>query len=338
MAGAVKLKDIADALGVSTVTVSNALSGKRGVSDSVREEIVRTAREFGYDFSKYEKKKEESVRIGVLVSEKYLEIGNSFYWSMYQKVVYAASKKNSFTILEILKRDTNGKSELPKLFQEGTIDGLIIIGWLERQYLKRVLAAVKVPVLLLDFCLEGSGCDAVMSNNYVGMYKATRYLLERGHREVAFLGAIEDNNNIMDRYFGYRKAMEEWGLPIREDWVLDDRDIVSGAMKIELPRQLPTAFACSSDLAASYLYDKLKEEGYRVPEDISLTAYDNCLFGHSLADRLTTYNVDMEQMANAAIHVLLKKIKKQGKRVGIRYIDGELIERESVGYVKQTVK
>ena len=73
----VKLKDIAQAAGVSTVTVSNALSGKRGVSNDVREKIEEIARNMGYDFSRYEKK-EGGYRIGVIASEMYMEMGTSF--------------------------------------------------------------------------------------------------------------------------------------------------------------------------------------------------------------------------------------------------------------------
>ena len=80
--GNVKLKDIAEALDVSTVTVSNALAGRKGVSEEVRNQVVEKAKELGYDLKKYTNKS-QGVTIGVIVSEKYLELGVSFYWSMY---------------------------------------------------------------------------------------------------------------------------------------------------------------------------------------------------------------------------------------------------------------
>lgn len=330
MAGSVKLKDIASELGVSVVTVSNALSGKKGVSESVREEILKTAERMGYDTSKYGRKDGESIKIGVIVSEKYLEVGTSFYWAMYQQVAYEASRKNGFTIFEILDRNTNGKSELPKVLTGEEIDGLLVIGWMEHQYIRRVLEAARVPVVLLDFYDEEFSCDAVMSNNYIGMYKATRYLLERGHQEIAFVGTLEANNNIMDRFYGFRKGMEEWGARIRSEWVIPDRDVESNEVRFELPEDMPTAFVCNSDFTAGILYDKLREKGYRIPEDISVTAYDNYLYGHPFANELTTYNVDMGLMAKTAVHILLKKIRKQDRHQGVRYIDSEMIERSSV--------
>lgn len=330
MADTVKLKDIADKLQVSVVTVSNALSGKKGVSDAVRENVIKAAREMGYNITKYEKKETDGVKIGVIVSEKYLEVGTSFYWAMYQQVAYAASKKHSFTMFEMLDKHIKGRRELPKVLREESIDGLLIIGRMEAQYVERILTASKVPVVLLDFYQEGLPCDAVMSSNYIGMYKATRYLLERGHRDIAFVGSVKATENIMERYYGFRKAIEEWGLSVRKEWRIEDRDIESGDMHITLPENMPTAFVCNSDFTAGHLYDMLRKQGYRIPEDISIVAYDNYLYGHPFAGELTTYNVDMEKMAKTAVHILLKKIKGKGRHQGVRWIDSEMIERSSV--------
>ncbi|MDO5409622.1 MAG: LacI family DNA-binding transcriptional regulator [Lachnospiraceae bacterium] len=330
MAETVKLKDIAQRMDISVVTVSNALSGKKGVSDSVREEILAVAEEMGYDLSKYEKREKEHIKIAVIVSEKYLGIGTSFYWAMYQQVTYAVSRKQGYTMFEIIPKNVNNRRELPRVIQEEPIDGIIIIGRVDYKYMERILAAAKVPVVLLDFYKEGLACDAVLSSNYIGMYKVTRYLLERGHRDIAFVGSRAATENINDRYYGFRKAMEEWKQPVKPEWILEDRNIENGDMKAELPEKMPTAFVCSSDLTAGVIYDKLKSLGYRVPEDISIVGYDNYLYGHPFAQKLTTYNVDMEKMAGTAVHILLNKIRKKGRRRGVRYIDSGVIERSSV--------
>lgn len=325
----IKLKDIAEVLKVSTVTVSNALSGKKGVSEELREQVFQTARELGYDLSKYERAG-ESARIGVVVADKYLEVGVSFYWALYQQVAYAASKSQSLTMFEVLEKEYEEKGTLPKMVREKTIDGLIVIGWVKKEYIRKLVNVSGIPIVLLDFSMRDIPCDAVMSNNYVGMYKVVRYLLDHGHRDIAFVGSVRDNANIMDRYYGYRKALLEAGISFRKGWCLEDRDLVTGKIKVGLPEPMPTAFACNSDLTASHLYDVLKERGYRIPDDISIAAYDNYLFGHSFAKRLTTYNVDMKQMAETAMKLLIGKIQGKEKRFGIRYIDSVIVERASV--------
>lgn len=325
----IKLRDIALAVGVSTVTVSNALSGKKGVSDEMRMKIEEAAKSLGYDFSRYEKK-ENGIRIGVITSEMYLEVGTSFYWALYQRVVQAAAKKQGLTMLEVLDAKVQKTGELPKIMKEKAVDGIIVIGWLSKPYIKSLVERSEVPIVLMDFHVRGIQCDAVLSSNYVGMYKMTRYLIERGHREIAFVGSVYANENIMDRYYGFRKGLMEAGISERREWRIEDRDLIYGKVKVEVPRHMPTAFVCNSDLTAGYLYDALKKEGYRVPEDVSIVGYDNYLYGHSFASEITTYNVDMRRMAAMAVKLLLGKMKGDEKYWGTRYIDSNIVERTSV--------
>ena len=325
----VKMKDIAAAVGVSVVSVSNALAGRKGVSDDVRLRVEKAAKELGYDFKKNDRYSQGTV-IGVLAPEKYITVGQSFYWALYQRVAYEAAKSHSITMLEILTFSMEEKEELPKLLREKIIGGLIIIGWMSDSYVRKILAAADVPTVLMDFQIKGIRCDAVMSSNYVGMYKMTRYLLEKGHRDIAFVGSVKANDNILDRYYGYRKALMEAGIRERKEWILEDRDLEKGLAVVEVPEYMPTAFACNSDWAAGLLFDELSKRGYRVPQDISIVGYDNYLYGDSFAEQLTTYNVDMKQMAYQAVKLLKGKIRGDEKHWGTRYVDSVIVERQSV--------
>ena len=325
----VKMKDIAAAVGVSVVSVSNALAGRKGVSDDVRLRVEKAAKELGYDPKKNDRYSQGTV-IGVLAPEKYITVGQSFYWALYQRVAYEAAKSQSITMLEILTFSMEEKEELPKLLREKTIGGLIIIGWLSDSYVKKILASADVPTVLMDFQMKGIRCDSVMSSNFVGMYKMTRYLLEKGHRDIAFVGSVKANDNILDRYYGYRKALMEAGIRERKEWLLEDRDLEKGLAVVKVPENMPTAFACNSDWAAGLLFNELSKRGYRVPQDISIVGYDNYLYGNSFAERLTTYNVDMKQMAYQAVKLLKGKIRGDEKHWGTRYVDSVIVERQSV--------
>ena len=210
------------------------------------------------------------------------------------------------------------------------MDGLIVIGWLFEPYIRNIVKMSEVPVVLLDFRARGSRCDTIMSGNYVGMYKVTRYLLEKGHRDIAFVGSILANENIMDRYYGYKKALMEAGIRERKEWILEDRDLITGQMQVTLPENMPTAFACSGDLAAQWIYEALIEKGYCIPRDISVIGYDNYLPSHNFARELTSYNVDMRRMAKMAVKRLLGKIRGEDKYYGTRCIDSYIVERSSV--------
>ncbi|MCR5778108.1 MAG: LacI family DNA-binding transcriptional regulator [Lachnospiraceae bacterium] len=330
------LKNIAEAAGVSVVTVSNALSGKKGVSDEKRNLIMKKAEELGFSIDKYKNNTDSTVEtdfngkvIGVLVSDFYISIGTSFYWEMYQNVTSEAAKCNCMISLYIAK-ERSGDSSIPSMIEDKSIDGLIIIGRLKDNYLEEVFNKTACPIVLMDFVLPERDISAVLSSNYLGMYKSTKELIKAGHTKIGFVGTMGFSHNIGERMCGYQRCMVDNGLNVLQKWILSDRIGKMETPYISLPDELPTAFACSSDYAASILYDALKLKGLRVPEDISIASYDNYLYGHVLSGRLTTFNVDMETMAERAVGQLLEEIKDPSVRHKIEYVDSKMILRDSI--------
>ena len=153
MAKAVRLSDIAKKIGVSTVTVSKALAGQKGVSEEMREKIKKLAQEMGYKSPSAAKmmRSKKSYNIGVLLSDRYFDQHDCFYWQMYQEVATKAVAKDCFTMLEILSQTNEKRLEMPKLLQEDKVDGLIIIGLLKEGYLAALEQYCRVPLVCLDF-------------------------------------------------------------------------------------------------------------------------------------------------------------------------------------------
>ena len=330
----VTLKDIAEKLGVSVVTVSNALAGRPGVSEDLRLKIREAAVTEGLDPDKYRKKKDSedidegvSARnIGVIVSERYMHIGKSMYWELYQKTAYVISRYKCFSSL-IIAPDKSQKADPP---ETKGIDGIIIIGQIKDRMLKKILNSAKCPVGFLDEQTHMGEYSAVLSGNYFGMYKSTRELVLAGHKEIGFVGSLDYSGNVVDRYYGYKKCMRENHLSINPSYILSDRIGEDEEAKIVLPQKLPTAFACSSDYAASILYDALLERGLNVPGDISIAGYDNYLYGGVLKFMLTTYNVDILKMAKQAVAQVLKEIKDPSATGEIIEVDSYVVRRQSI--------
>lgn len=329
----VKLSDIAKKVGVSTVTVSNALAGRKGVSEELRGRILETARECGYDMDRYEKKEKLQGTIGILVSNRYIRIGVSFYWEMYQKVAFSLSRHGMYSALEILTKEEEmaAKPSLPRCLESGKTDQLIIIGRIEKTYLERIMQKAKERTVLLDFRDPDYNCSAVLSNNGIGMYRATQYLIDHGHQNIGFIGTPEVSRNIRDRFYGYLKCLDDNKLQLHPEWILEDRRATDERETgITLPRTMPTAFACSSDYGAAILADALEQRGLQIPTDISLTSYDDYLYGNPLGKKLTTFHVDMEKMAQKAVQALIQNRTEPGSRPKVQFVDSILVERESV--------
>ncbi|MDO5522091.1 MAG: LacI family DNA-binding transcriptional regulator [bacterium] len=333
MGKSVKLSDIARELEVSIVTVSNALAGRKGVSEELRKRIEQKANEMGYIKNIPSEKpeiKSESYNIGVIVSERYLGGRTSFYWELYQKLVRAASKKGSFTMLEVVTIDQEQDKVMPALINENKIDGLAVIGRLNKEYLQELAKRNTVPMLFIDFYEESIECDSVVSDNFYGMYRMTKYLIKNGHKEIAFVGNIKATSSIMDRYLGYQKAMLESEIKQEASWLISDRDLKEGRMEIHLPDHMPTAFVCNCDLAAEMLIEELAASGYEVPNDISIVGYDNFTYSSFISKNLTTYDVDTYRLAKESFHTLSKRIKNPGLHYGMRMVEGSMLIRNSV--------
>ena len=335
MAKKVKMADIEDALGVSTVTVSKALSEQKGVSEEMREKIKKLADELGYKQPSLMKsnKKNQSYNIGIIVPERYFGKYDSFYWQMYQEVTTKAVQKECFTMLEAINAADEENLVLPKLIKEKKVDGVILIGRPSNAYVQLLREEDSLPLVCLDFFDESSNCDAVISDGYYGTYMLTNYLFDMGHEDIAYVGTLLYTSSITDRYFGYCKSLMEHGKKIEPDRIINDRDWENGNVSeenIHLPERMPTAFVCNSDLTASTLIKVLRKKGHRIPEDVSVVGFDNYLYPGLCDIGITTYDVDVKEMARKSIHVLLKKLSSEVYKTGVRIVEGNIVYKESV--------
>ena len=331
MAKAVKMQDIAQRLGVSTMTISKALSGKPGVSEGMRERIKALAEDMGYIAPGAEKEEKKSYNIGVLLAEYYTEKYATFYWKLYQIISTNAVHQNCFVMIEIVSTQNESTLTVPKLVTGEKIDGLVVLGSMDSHYLQMLEERVHVPIVYVDFYDNAIREDSVISNNFYGTYHLTNYLFEKGHEDIAFVGTLLTTTSITDRFLGYQKSLMEHGKVVCDEWILPDRDYErTGYDKIILPKDMPTAFVCNCDLTACKLIKSLQEEGYRVPEDVSVVGYDDFLMTGLCDVEITSYGVDMEQMAKATIDVILKKMRGLQDKKGMYVVEGYLAEKNSV--------
>lgn len=332
--GKVRQTDIAEALGVSAVTVHNALCGRKGVSDSMRTRILEKAKEIGYETQNTEKNRKdgntESWKIGVIIAENYLAPYATYYWKMYQELALVATEKHCYTTIEVLKKNMETVTlELPESVKSKTVDGMIVIGEIDKRYIQTLNEKAGIPIVFLDFYNNEIAKDAVIADNFYGMYQMTELLFAQGIEKIAFVGSIYATSSIMDRYCGFMKALIEHHKTLPEEWLIEDRDTV-GQVQFELPRCMPEAFVCNCDLVAGILIDKLKEIGYRVPEDISVVGFDNFVYPGFLATKVTTYEVNVRAMTKVALDKLIRRLRSSGRRNTLEIISGHICLKNSI--------
>ncbi len=327
-----RLKDIAEPLGVSEVTVSNALSGKKGVSDKLRSLILDKAREINFDLSRYDRKKNYSPLVGVIISKSIIDKKSQFYRALYEKLILAAAEEGLLVVTEHICEEGEDEA-LPQLASAGKTDGLFLLGEMQDSLICRLKGQADIPVVLLNYYKPSLGCDSVICNDYMGMYEVTEYLIRRGHREIAFVGTGGRSEAARERFCGFLKCMSEYRLPVRPEWIIERED---SELPDSIPASsgaLPTAFACSGDSAAASVLRALKELGLRVPQDMSLAGYGGCDDDPSdsmLWTGMTGYAVDMKAMAQEAVRVMMKRIEGYKGEPRVWSVVSHIVEKNSV--------
>ncbi len=335
MAKNVTMRDIAKKVGVSTVTVSKALTDKDGVGSELRAVIKATAEEMGYTYSGIGDgfRRGRSYNIGVIVEEHYVDNSTTvfpFYMKMYNSINKQMSQFHYSVIMEAITSKMLAEHRMPDIVTERKVDGVIVLGQMKSDYLK-VLRENKLPVVYLDFYDRTMEVPSVINDNMYGTYMLTNYLVAMGHKKIAYVGSIDATASILDRYLGYYRSLLTHQLNMPDDYIIPDRDDEGYFIDFQMPKEMPTAFVCNCDGTANLLMKLLISRGYRIPQDISVVGFDNysAEFDYNLP-KLTTIEVNIEEMTKNAVEMIIRLLKGEENLGGRKVISGKLIIRDSV--------
>jgi LacI family transcriptional regulator len=273
-------------------------------------------------------KEGRNYNIGILIAEHFMS-ENAFYSKMYQTINRDLLSYNYFGIMEVISEEAEKEGRIPQLLQNNKVDGIIVLGQMKRGYIQKI-ADSGIPFIFLDFTDDHFQVDTIVSDSFHGAYEITCHLIEQGHNRIGFIGNISATTSIMDRYLGYYKALLENGLELRNDWIITDRDEHGKFCPILLPNEMPTAFVCNCDEVAYAFIRQLKKAGYSVPDQVSVVGYDNYIYATLSEPAITTVEVNIEAMSDAAVNSILKRIKKPDSDYGRKVISGRIIYRDSV--------
>ncbi|MCI1982408.1 MAG: LacI family DNA-binding transcriptional regulator [Oscillospiraceae bacterium] len=326
MKNKVSMQDIADSLGVSKVTVSKVLRGKSDVSKNVREKVLDTAERLGYQYGG--KSRRPVSKITILTAEHFFGGSDCFYVKLYRYLSEELEKLHIDAILTILDRQSEQNGAVPEKLKNREADGIIVMGQMPREYLEK-LQELQIPMVFLDFYYDGFNVTSVNTDNFFSAYELTDRLILFGHTKIGFVGNLNYTSSIQDRFLGTCKALIEHHLPLRREWVLNDRQSDGRYLDIRLPGTMPTAFVCNCDEVAGLLIRSLEQKGFRVPLDVSVAGFDDSVHAVKSDPQITTVHVNLAEMARLTVKALLRDMGpgRQKNRILSR---GKIISRESV--------
>jgi LacI family transcriptional regulator len=325
------IKDVARKAGVSSSTVSRALSGKIPVDEKTREKVLAAVKELNYQPNALAKglKEGRTGTIGLIVPN----ICNPVFPLVSRGVEDIARKFGYTVILCNTDEDVNIEKEYIQKLQKKWVDGVILATSGRQSGHIRELKEAGLPMVLLIRKL-GDEVDAVVIDNSKAACDAVSYLIRSGHKRIAIVNGDEKLSLYRERFQGYLRALEKAGADLDPSLCLeipDHADCYERVSDFLKTKPLPDAFFAASDPIALHIMRAIKDAGYRIPEDISVIGFDNLQFSSYLDPPLTTVNQPLYKMGEAAAERIISLIEGEPSDPIIQVMDAELVIRKSTG-------
>jgi LacI family transcriptional regulator len=324
------IRDVAEAAGVSTATVSNVLRGTRYVGPT-REKRVRDAIELlGYspNWVAASLRSRRSGVIGIVVPD----ITNSFFATVVRQIEELAARSDYQILLADTQEDPVREKERVLALIRRQVDGLILTPCRDQSETLEEIRKSKIPTVIVDRVEDGSEFDSVSATNVDAACEGCRHLISLGHRRITMLVSEPLLRNIAERIQGYRKALAEAGLSKFAMVVvsgLSSEQAQSALRPIVTSDDRPTAIFAATNFLALGALRAIWEAGLSVPETISLLAFDDCEWMTALRPFLSAIRQPIEKIAQAAWTALTDR--QAGRRIEplCRELPCTLLVRES---------
>lgn len=315
---------------VSLATVSRVINNSSAVKQKTREKVEEAMRELNY-FPNLVAKSLASNRsdcIGVLVTE----LEHSFFSTMMAAVETECRKYKKHTIVTA-SGETNEQEGIEFLISRNC-DALIIqVESISDDYLIQ-LSKGKIPFVVVNRYIEEISDKCILMDNEEGEYLATKYLIDKGHKDIVYVTGPLNKNDACMRLAGYKKALDEYGIPFQPERLYEGDYLQSGGQKafdhFYGSEVKFTAFLCANDEMATAIMAAAREKGLDIPSDLSVFGFDDVVFSRYTYPRLSTIEQPIHEIGKMAARIVLEQVYKQNVGPIQKHFAAKVIERESV--------
>lgn len=325
----VGMKDIAAEAGVSIATVSHAFRNPDRVSDGTRKRVLAAARRVGYTPNRLgaSLRTARSGNIVVVIPD----VADAHNARLITGIEAVAHEKGYSVLLGNTRGSEAREREFASMARSGQADGIILMS---HRMPFRSANADDLPPLVNGCEFTGRpGIPCVSIDDRAAGADATQHLLGLGHRDVAAITGDMESTSSRRRLEGYREAMAEAGLPVREDLVVYADYTTEGGeaatRELLLRRERPTAIFCFSDEIAIGCMHALRAQGFAVPRDMSVIGIDDVEFARYANPPLTTIAQPTEEIGACCARILFEIMEGDRPEDLIRILPHRLVVRES---------
>ena len=320
--------DVAKLAGVSQSAVSRAFSEDASVSNKTAEKVRKAADALGYKPNALARSliTGKSKIIGLVVSH----LDNHFYPVAIEKLSTEFQNQGYHLLIFMAEKTAGNIDHVVQEILSYQVDGIILASVALSSDLSRQCAAAGVPIVLFNRAQDDENITSVTSDNYAGGQKVAEYLLQLGHKNIAYIAGWEGASTQRDREAGFVDALTMAGhaLYAREvgNYLTEDAQVATRALCTLDP--LPDALFVANDQMACIALDVIRYEfGLSVPADIAVVGYDDVPHAAWPAYNLTTVRQPANQMIHHTVQVMLDKITGNDTKAKQIRIDGPLIIR-----------
>ena len=326
------MKDVAKLADVSVTTVSHVVNDTRYVSPGLTKRVNKAIEELDYhpDPIAQGLSKGKSQTIALVVSD----IVNPFFPQV-ARGVEDCVRENEFSLV-LTNTDENAKQERRNLslLKSKRVDGFIISPTSEGKDNLKPLLDEDIPVVCIDRKLPNTEVDQVYSANKSGAYKATKHLINQGHKDIGIILEFSNVSSFSDRLEGYKAALEDYSIPVNQGYIKKSGLEIEGAYASteSLLHEHPeiTAIFSTNDLITEGVLRYFKKNNLKCPQDISLVGFDDPEWAGSFNPSITSVAQKPYEMGYEAANLLFEQIRTGNNRKSkTKELKTELKIRES---------
>ena len=324
----VTIADIAQKLNLSKSTVSKALSNATDVNEQTRERVLSCASELGYPVGMGKAIKEKSIVI-FIYGITYGDV-DQFGYEILLGIQSAASQSNYGVKVVAIDDEELKSGKYYSVMSGGNYEGSFFLGFRPHETFIDHVKEMNLPIVVLENYFDSPLVARVSCDNSHGIQQLVAHLIEKGHRRIAYLGGEEDSIVTQERKNAYCNALLSFGIKPEEGLVQYAHFSGKNLKKqtLALVREKPTAIVCVSDIVACSAVRVLTSAGYSVPEDISVTGYDDLPAARYCHPPLTTVLQNRIHIGKTAFSML--HLMKSGIKIDSVFLRPQLVVRDSV--------
>lgn len=309
-------KDVAKLAKVSFITVSRVVNNMGNVKEATKLEVQKAIKELNYYPNSIAQGLNRN-RVQTLAVETPLPPHTSIEETSYYTRLLSGVEKYciniGYDILISSQRARMGVFDCLKPYYSRKADGVIILGAKPTEEQLKRISEENIPCVIIGDRHPSFKINFLDTENISGMYNATKHLINNGHKKIAFIKGNVENQNSIDRFTGYKKATEEFGLEIDPKWIINgDYSKESGHMAFKVLSSMknrPTAVVTSTDMMAFGVYEEAAKQGLTIPDTISIIGFDGHELCNYLTPPLTTVRQPLEEMGEKAAELLIDQVE-----------------------------